>query len=120
MEKFESFTEEDLEKLHELQSRQKRVNRQRKMIVTAIDDDDELKTQVIDHLNKEDRLSKIAHLYGTDADTLFNLLTDPAQITSFKRHYMNESDEQSSSEDEVVLTEDDSATTTDNENDNYY
>lgn len=118
MEKLESFTQEDLQKLHELQSRQKRVNRQRKMILSAIDDDPELKDQVIDHLKIEDKLYKIAQLYGTDTDTLYTLLTDPEQISAFKHNYMNAAEEQPSSDDEVVLAEEDS--TTSDRNESYY
>lgn len=108
MEKFESFTEEDLQKLHELQSRQKRVTRQRKMIISAIDDDSELKDQVINHLHQEDRLCKIAQLYGTDSDTLYAMLTDEMQIKSFKQNYMHADEGQVSSDnDEIGLTEND-------------
>lgn len=120
MEKFETFNKEDLEKLHELQSRQKRVSRQRKMIISAIDNDEELKDQVIDHLQQDDRLSKIAQLYGTDSDTLYALLTDPKQIDAFKHNYDENDEEPTSPDDEIMLTEDDSTPSSSNDSNSYY
>lgn len=83
----EKMSDREVKLLHDLQAKQKRVQRADTEFFKNVE---ERKDEVLQHLNCNDRLQEVATLYGISADDLYKILTDPEQIENFKRHYLNE------------------------------
>lgn len=92
----ERMSDREIKLLHDLQAKQKRVQRADSEFFKNVED---RKDEVIRHLDIKDRLNEIATMYGTDSETLYKILTDPEQIEEFKRHYLK------SDNDELVIDE---------------
>lgn len=80
------MSDREVKLLHDLQAKQKRVQRADAEFFKNVE---ERKDEVIEHLNCNDRLQEVATLYGISADDLYKILTDPAQVESFKSNYLN-------------------------------
>ncbi len=95
----ESMSQKELDQLHELQAKAKRVERQKKKFFEDADAHKEelLKRWNID-LNPQpvlsdnslqilsDRIENIANLYGVSIDTLLNYISTDRQVSYFKNY----------------------------------
>lgn len=99
------MSDREVKLLHDLQAKQKRVQRADAEFFKNVE---ERKDEVLQHLNCEDRLQEVATLYGISADDLYKILTEPEQIETFKRHYLNT---------EINVNDDTAIAETENDND---
>ena len=72
------------EKINDLQAKQKRVKRAE---ILFYKDVDEHRNEIMKRFAQKDRLAMVAEEYGTDADTLYAWLKEPAQLEMFRKKH---------------------------------
>lgn len=79
----EKMSARETKLLHDLAAKQKRIQRADSEFFKNVE---ERRDEVLEHLgvSESNKLSEIARMYGTDEDTLYTILSQPAQIDAFK------------------------------------
>ena len=80
----EKMTQKELDMLHALQAKQKRVQRAEEEFFKEADS---RRDELLERWGKSDRLQDAAVILGTDEDTLFDWITSDDQVAFFKRKH---------------------------------
>lgn len=81
----EKMTQKELDMLHALQAKQKRVQRAEEDFLKEADS---RRDELLSRWGQPDRLQEAADLIGTDADTLYGWITSDDQVAFFRRKHM--------------------------------
>lgn len=83
----EKMTKKELETLHALQAKQKRVQRAEEEFLREADS---RRDELMKRWGRSDRLTEAAERVGTDAGSLFDWITGPEQIAFYRRKHLPE------------------------------
>ena len=81
----ERMTQKELDMLHALQAKQKRVQRAEEEVFKEADSRSD---ELLERWGHPDRLQEAADLIGTDADTLYGWITSDDQVAFFRRKHL--------------------------------
>ena len=80
----EKMSDAERKTFNDLQAKQKRVKRAE---ILFYKDVDEHQNEIMKRFAQKDRLAMAAEEYGTDADTLYAWLKEPAQLEMFRKKH---------------------------------
>lgn len=83
----EKMTQKELDMLHALQAKQKRVQRAEEEFFKEADSRRE---ELLERWEKSDRLQDAAARIGVDADTLYDFITSDEQVAFYQRKLLRE------------------------------
>lgn len=84
---YEHMTKKEIEQLHALQAKQKRVQRAEEEFLKEAD---ARKAELAARWGMSDRMQKAAEIIDTDIDALFDWITSDAQVAFFRRNHPHE------------------------------